>query len=64
MTHEQFQATVRESIERFSRTRPDPNVLEGLTSNMRYVPGSFDEPRVFTELGRALGEFPSAPASP
>src|SRR5207237_10551951 len=32
MTDEQFQETVRESIERFSRTRPDPNVLEGLTS--------------------------------
>src|SRR5919109_43830 len=38
---EDFQAMARESIERFSRTRPDPNVLDGLLRNTRYIPGSF-----------------------
>src|SRR5436190_9617054 len=57
MTDEEYQASVRQSIERFSRTRPDPDVLDGLTSNMRYLRGSFDDPRVYTELNRTLGEF-------
>ncbi len=56
-SHEHFQASVRESIERFSRRRPDPAVLEGLTADMRYVPGSFDDPNVYAELGRTLNEF-------
>src|ERR1700752_3807248 len=28
--HEDFRAIARESIERFSRTKPDPDVLDGL----------------------------------
>ncbi len=36
---EDFQQIARESIERFSRRRPDPDVLDGLISDMRYVPG-------------------------
>jgi glucose-6-phosphate 1-dehydrogenase len=55
--HEDFQQSARESIERFSRTRPDPDVLGGLTADMRYVPGSFDDPSVYVELQRTLDEF-------
>src|ERR1700753_273294 len=33
-----FQAMARESIERFSRRRPDRSVLEGLLAGMHYVP--------------------------
>src|SRR6202023_1180386 len=40
--HEDFRAAARESIERFSRRKPDPDVLEGLTADMRYIPGEFD----------------------
>jgi glucose-6-phosphate 1-dehydrogenase len=57
MSHEEFQASARESIERFSRHRPDPDVLQGLVANMRYVAGSFDEDRVYSELDRTLDEF-------
>ncbi len=56
-SHEQFQAMVRESIERFSRRPPDADVLSGLISDMRYIPGSFDEPRIYTEIERTLNEF-------
>src|ERR1700716_974388 len=35
--HEDFRATARESIERFSRRKPDPDVLDGLTADMRYI---------------------------
>jgi glucose-6-phosphate 1-dehydrogenase len=54
---EEFQSNARDAIERFSRTRPNPDVLEGLTSDLRYVPGSFDDPQVYTEINRILGEF-------
>jgi glucose-6-phosphate 1-dehydrogenase len=56
-SHEDFQQAARESIERFSRRTPDSDVLAGLTSDMRYVPGSFDDPNVYAELERILEEF-------
>src|ERR1700716_1221283 len=37
--HEDFRAIAGESIERFSRTKPDPDVLEGLLEDVRYLPG-------------------------
>jgi glucose-6-phosphate 1-dehydrogenase len=55
--HEDFQSMARESIERFSRRKPDPDVLEGLIENMRYIPGAFDDDQVYEELGKTLKEF-------
>jgi glucose-6-phosphate 1-dehydrogenase len=55
--HEDFQSMARQSIERFSRTKPDPSVLDGLVNNMRYVPGAFDDDSVYDELRRTLDEF-------
>src|SRR5947209_13345964 len=55
--HEDFREIARESIERFSRTKADPDVLSGLISNIRYVPGSFDDDNVYAELERTLAEF-------
>ena len=57
MSHDEFRAQARESIERFSRRRTDPDVLKGLLSDMRYLPGSFDDDEVYGELGRTLDEF-------
>jgi glucose-6-phosphate 1-dehydrogenase len=54
---EDFRAIARESIERFSRRKPDPDVLEGLVSNIRYVPGSFDDDNVYSQLSKTLDEF-------
>ncbi len=53
---EDFRETARESIERFSRRATDPDVLAGLLSDTRYVPGAFDDPAVYAELARALSE--------
>ena len=39
MTDEGFREMARESIERFSRRRPDDRVLDGLLAEMRYVAG-------------------------
>jgi glucose-6-phosphate 1-dehydrogenase len=53
---DEFRDQARASIGRFSRTRPDPDVLDGLLGDIRYLPGSFDDPSVYGELERALGE--------
>ncbi len=53
---DEFREQARASIARFSRTRPDPDVLDGLLADIRYLPGSFDDPAVYGELERALRE--------
>jgi glucose-6-phosphate 1-dehydrogenase len=54
---EEFAESVRESIERFSRTSPDADVLTGLLDGVRYVAGTFDEARVYEELAEVLHSF-------
>ena len=55
--HDDFREMARESIERFSRRRPDPKVLNGLIDDMRYVPGAFDDDDVYSQIHRVLREF-------
>jgi glucose-6-phosphate 1-dehydrogenase len=55
--HEDFAQVARESIEHFSRQKPDPDVLSGLLEDVRYIPGTFDDDKVYSELERVLGEF-------
>ncbi|MGA2925358.1 MAG: glucose-6-phosphate dehydrogenase [Solirubrobacteraceae bacterium] len=62
--HDDFRAMARESIQRFSRRPPDPNVLDGLIEDMRYVPGAFDDDAVYAELDRVLKEFDTRAGSP
>ncbi len=57
MTDEDFRAHARESIDRFSRRRPDPDVLDGLLTNFQYVSGSFDDEGLYARLQDALGEL-------
>jgi glucose-6-phosphate 1-dehydrogenase len=59
-----FQQIVRESIEKYSRRRPDPDVLSGLLSDLRYVSGTFDDPAVYDELGSTLSEFDEQAGQP
>jgi glucose-6-phosphate 1-dehydrogenase len=61
---EDFVEMARESIERFSRRKPDPDVLSGLLANARYVPGAFDDSEVYSELGRVLSEFDEQAGQP
>jgi glucose-6-phosphate 1-dehydrogenase len=55
--HEDFRAIARESIERFSRTKPDPDVLDGLLGDVRYLAGTFDDERVYQRLVNTLEKF-------
>jgi glucose-6-phosphate 1-dehydrogenase len=54
---EDFQTMARKSIAQFCRRKPDPDVLDTLISNMRYVPGAFDDDSVYGELSNVLNEF-------
>jgi glucose-6-phosphate 1-dehydrogenase len=62
--HEDYRAECEEAIERFSRRKPDPDVLKGLLENVRYVPGTFDEDSVYSALGGQLDEFEQAAGEP
>jgi glucose-6-phosphate 1-dehydrogenase len=57
MSDDEFRALARESIESFSRRKPDPNVLEALLERVRYVPGSFDDDAVYERLRDYAREF-------
>ncbi len=61
---ENFQQIARESIERFSRRKPDSDVLDGLVAGMRYVPGAFDDDNVYSQLEQVLGEFDERAGAP
>ena len=54
---EEFQERARESITRFSRRKPDTDVLDGLLEDLRYISGSFDDPEVYRNIAQAIGDF-------
>src|ERR671931_2248066 len=60
MSDEQFRDMAQEAIKQFSRREPDDAVLEKLLEEVRYVPGTFDEARVYETLAGALDEFDQA----
>jgi glucose-6-phosphate 1-dehydrogenase len=55
--HGDYQAMARESIEKYSRRKPDPQVLDKLLERVRYVPGTFDDDAVYDRLDECLKEF-------
>ncbi len=55
--HGDYRAMAKESIEEHSRRTPDPQVLEKLLEQVRYVPGTFDDDKVFDQLEQELDEF-------
>ncbi|HEY4823886.1 MAG TPA: glucose-6-phosphate dehydrogenase, partial [Solirubrobacteraceae bacterium] len=57
MSHDEYRETAAESIRAFSRTSPDPNVLEGLLAEIRYVELEFDNQAAYTRLRDTLDEL-------
>jgi len=55
--HEDYQAEAREAIKEFSRRPPDDKVLDALMEQVRYVPGTFDDPGVYERLTKELEAF-------
>ena len=54
--HEDYREECEQAIRRFSRRTPDDDVLKGLLENVRYVPGTFDDESVYSELSTMLDE--------
>jgi glucose-6-phosphate 1-dehydrogenase len=54
--HEDYREECEQAIRRFSRRTPDDDVLKGLLENVRYVPGTFDDDSVYSELSTMLDE--------
>jgi glucose-6-phosphate 1-dehydrogenase len=57
MDSDEYRQLARESIAKYSRRKPDDQVLDKLLEQVRYVPGTFDDDSVFESLGEELGRF-------
>ena len=57
MPHGDYREMAIEAIRRFSRRTPDEDVLRNLLEEIRYIPGSFDDPKVYDALASTLQEF-------
>jgi glucose-6-phosphate 1-dehydrogenase len=55
--HEDYRAEMKESIGTYSRTPPNPEVLEKLLGHVKYVPGVFDDPTVYEALCKEIDAF-------
>jgi glucose-6-phosphate 1-dehydrogenase len=62
--HDDYRAECEQAIRRFSRRKPDEDVLEGLLESVKYVPGTFDEDGVYAELRKELDRFEQAAGEP
>jgi glucose-6-phosphate 1-dehydrogenase len=59
-----YRGECEQAIRRFSRRTPDDDVLSGLLDNVRYVPGTFDDESVYSELSTVLDEFEKEAGEP
>jgi glucose-6-phosphate 1-dehydrogenase len=64
LSHEQYREIAAEAIRSFSRTSPDDAVLAGLLDDLRFVPGAFDDPEVYANIGRELAELDAGAGEP
>jgi glucose-6-phosphate 1-dehydrogenase len=59
-----YRAECEQAIRSFSRRTPDEDVLAGLLAHVRYVPGTFDDERVYRELAFVLDRFDERAGEP
>ncbi len=57
--HDDYRGMAKESIVKYSRRKPDDQVLDKLLAQVRYVPGTFDDDSVYGRLDEQLEEFDS-----
>jgi glucose-6-phosphate 1-dehydrogenase len=62
--NEDYRGECEQSIRRFSRRTPDEAVLNSLLDNVKYVPGTFDDESVYSELSSVLDEFEQEAGEP
>src|ERR1700727_3947898 len=61
---ERYRAECEEAIRKYSRRTPAEDVLKKLIQHVRYVPGVFDDPSVYAELGKVLDGFDEQAGEP
>jgi glucose-6-phosphate 1-dehydrogenase len=61
---EDYRGECEEAIRRFSRRKPDEDVLNTLLDNVRYVPGTFDDESVYGELVKVIDDFEKEAGEP
>ncbi len=59
-----YRAECEQAIRSFSRRTPDEDVLAGLLAHIKYVPGTFDDERVYRELAFVLDRFDERAGEP
>jgi glucose-6-phosphate 1-dehydrogenase len=62
--HDDFRAEAEEAIRQFSRREPDKAVLDALLADVKYVPGVFDDPKVYDQLHAELDGFDEKAGQP
>ncbi len=55
--HEDYRAECERAIRQFSRRTPDEDVLAKLLEHVKYVPGTFDDSKVYARLSKVLDDF-------
>jgi glucose-6-phosphate 1-dehydrogenase len=55
--HEDYRADCEQAIRQFSRRKPDDEVLRRLLEHVKYVPGTFDDAKVYARLEKVLDHF-------
>ncbi len=58
--HEDYRAECEQAIRQFSRRTPDEDVLKRLLEHVRYVPGTFDDEKVYARLEKRSTSFERA----
>jgi glucose-6-phosphate 1-dehydrogenase len=62
--HEEYRSECEEAIRRFSRRKPDEDVLKALLKNVKYIPGTFDDESVYSQLATTLEGFEQKAGEP
>jgi glucose-6-phosphate 1-dehydrogenase len=52
--HDDYRDMARESITKYSRRKPDDQLLDKLLERIQYVPGTFDDDSVYDQLDQTL----------
>jgi glucose-6-phosphate 1-dehydrogenase len=62
--HEDYRSDCEQAIRQFSRRKPDDEVLRRLLEHVKYVPGTFDDARVYARLEKVLDHFQEQAGEP
>jgi glucose-6-phosphate 1-dehydrogenase len=62
--HEDYRQECEQAIRQFSRRPPDEEVLARLLEHVKYVPGTFDDTKVYGRLEKTLDGFEKAAGEP